>query len=65
MVLGTQSTSGSRVQASVALPAAAGSFVKVQVSAVQPVHAGWATPIDVYFLRTAAAWKLVGLERLP
>jgi hypothetical protein len=35
------------------------------VSAVQPEHASWAVPVDVYFLRNAAGWKLVGLERLP
>jgi hypothetical protein len=64
-VLGTQSTTGGRVQASVTLPAAPGSFIKVQVSAVQPVHASWAVPVDVYFRRNPAGWVLVGLERLP
>ena len=64
-IIGTQSTTGGRVPASVTLPAALGSFIKVQVSAVQPVHASWAVPVDVYFRRNQAGWLLVGLERLP
>ena len=65
MVMGTQATPGGRVQAPVALPTAVGTFIKLQVSAVQPAHTSWAVPVDVYFLRNAAGWKLVGLERLP
>lgn len=54
-----------RMQAPADLPRADGSFIKVSVSAVEPPHAAWATPMDVYFKRTGTAWKLVGLERLP
>ena len=42
-----------------------GRYLKAQVSAVQPPHQSWTTPIDVYFRRTAAGWKLVGLTRQP
>jgi hypothetical protein len=47
------------------LPGETGSFVKVQVSAVQPPHTSWTTPVDAYFRRTSAGWKLVGLTRQP
>ncbi len=47
------------------LPGDAGSYLKVQVSAVQSPHAAWATPIDTYFRRTPAGWTLVGLTRQP
>jgi hypothetical protein len=53
------------VPAPAGLPADVGSYLKAQVSAVQPAHAAWTTPVDVYFRRTAAAWTLVGLTRQP
>ena len=56
---------GNQVQAPAALPTAAGSFVKVQLSAAQPEKGSAAAPVDVYFRRTADGWRLVGLERLP
>ncbi|MGH9146688.1 MAG: hypothetical protein ACRD1Q_08265 [Vicinamibacterales bacterium] len=57
---------GNQVQAPAALPTAAGSFVKIQLSAAQPPAKGTAVaPVDVYFRRTADGWRLVGLERLP
>jgi hypothetical protein len=40
-------------------------FIKVQVSAVHPTHATWATPVDIYFRQRGGQWMLVGLERLP
>jgi hypothetical protein len=43
----------------------AGSFVRVDIKAVNPPHPSWATPVHVYFQRTAAGWRLVGFERLP
>lgn len=50
-------------QAPGSLPAAPGSFIRVSVSAVSPVHASWAAPIHAYFRRSAEGWTLVGLER--
>ena len=46
------------------LPDEAGAYVKVQISATAGPPA-WATPVQAYFRRTAGAWTLVGLERLP
>jgi hypothetical protein len=65
MVLETQTTRTGRLQAPAALPTAAGTFIKLRVSAVQPPHASWSVPVDVHFVRNAAGWRLVGLERLP
>jgi hypothetical protein len=41
------------------------SFVRVSVSAVEPLHPSWTIPVDVYFRRSPEGWKLVGLERFP
>jgi len=51
------------VRAPGALPASG--YLKIEISGVQPPHASWAVPIDVYFHRTPAGWTLVGLDRLP
>ncbi len=47
------------------LPRADRSYIKVSIRAVEPPHAPWAQPVDVYFQRTGGLWKLVGVERLP
>jgi hypothetical protein len=47
-----------------ALPTAADAFVRVDIAAIGgPV--AWAAPVETYFRRTAAGWRLVGFERLP
>jgi hypothetical protein len=56
---------GERLQAPPDLPRADGTFIKVSVSAVEPPHAPWASPVDVYFRRASGEWQLVGIERLP
>jgi hypothetical protein len=43
----------------------AAGFLKLEISAIQPDHPSWSTPIDVYFRRAAGGWTLVGLERMP
>jgi hypothetical protein len=47
------------------LPAAADSFVRIDIAAESASHPAWRQPVRVFFRRTASGWKLVGLERLP
>jgi hypothetical protein len=54
---------GTEARAPGSLPNAG--FVKLEISAIQPAIQSWATPVDAYFRRAAAAWVLVGLDRLP
>ena len=64
--IGSATTSETeRVQAPSDLPRADGTYIKIAVSAVEPPHASWAKPVDVYFRRAGNAWRLVGVERLP
>ncbi len=51
------------ITAPAGLPAADGTFVKVQVSSAGPPHPSWLSPVDVYFKRVGNTWKLVGLDR--
>jgi hypothetical protein len=53
-----------RVQAPVGLPAEAGAYVSVRISATGG-PTSWATPVQAYLRRTADGWMLVGLDRLP
>jgi hypothetical protein len=62
---GPVSTTDRRAKAPQALPAGAGAIVRVQIAAVKPENPSWARPIDVYFRRSANAWTVVGVERLP
>ena len=59
------SSTGSGTKAPGALPAAQGSFIRVDISAVDPPHPSWTTPVHTYFRRTGEGWKLVGFERMP
>ena len=60
-------TTGARaeIQAPSGLPAAAGAYIRVDLTVNHPDHPRWKEPVQAYFLRQAAGWKLVGLERLP
>ena len=55
---------GERLPVAAGLPAATGAFIQVDVRAIDPAHAAWATPVRVYFRRTAQSWALAGLDRL-
>jgi hypothetical protein len=45
------------------LPTTDGSYVRVEIAATHAEYPQWTTPVQAYFLREGAAWKLVGLER--
>ena len=59
----TTATDG-RLKPPADLPRDANSYLKVSIHAVEPPHAPWAKPVDVYFRRAGNAWQLVGVERL-
>ena len=64
--IGTPVTgSGEQISAPSGLPTAAGSFVRVQIKAVDAPHPSWSVPVQAYFTRDGSGWKLVGFERLP
>jgi hypothetical protein len=46
------------------LPAAVGTYIRVAITA-QGGPESWSAPVHAFFLREAAGWKLVGLERVP
>jgi hypothetical protein len=54
-----------RLQAPSDLPRGDGTFIRASVIAVDPPHASWTKPVDVYFRRTGDTWKLVGVDRVP
>jgi hypothetical protein len=45
------------------VPTTIGSFVRVDIEAIDPPHPSWSIPVQAYFKRTASGWTLVGLER--
>lgn len=57
------SSASTMVAAPRSLPRGEGAFVKVDINAVDSVHASWATPVSAYFRHDHGGWKLVGLER--
>ncbi|MGE3841146.1 MAG: hypothetical protein AB7I50_06125 [Vicinamibacterales bacterium] len=63
--LGRSQSQATRIQPPPSLPQAAGTFLKVQISALGAENAAWATPVDAYFRRVGDAWRLVGLDRMP
>jgi hypothetical protein len=64
--IGRTATAGDlQIAAPPGLPTAAGAFIRIDVSAIEPPHPSWQKPVQLYFKRVAGAWRLVGLERLP
>jgi hypothetical protein len=47
------------------LPTAAGGFLEIEISADDPAHPSWSSPVHCYFRRIGDGWQLVGFERLP
>ena len=42
---------------------ASAQFLKVSIRGIDPPHASWATPVNVYLRRAGGAWEVVGVER--
>jgi hypothetical protein len=63
--LGTTVSGGTQMIASVPLPAADGSYIKVALSSTGSAHAAWSTPVDAYFRLRGGTWQLAGFERMP
>jgi len=63
--LGTSSSRSTTMRAPVALPPGEGSFVKVELRAVDAATPAWTQPAHAFFLRTHGGWRLVGFERVP
>ena len=42
----------------------ANEFVMAEIRGKHPRHPGWATPMKVYFRRTADGWRTVGIDRM-
>jgi hypothetical protein len=57
--------SGEQARAPSGLPTGVGSFVRVDIRAVEPPDPSWTVPVHAYFRRTGTGWQLVGFERLP
>ena len=62
--IGETSGTTARLGAPDGLPAAQGTYLHVEITAVDGPHPSWAVPVHAYFWRTATGWKLVGLDRL-
>ena len=62
--LGETRGSATNVNAPNDLPAAAGTYIRVEISANGGPES-WTEPAHAYFRREAAGWTLVGFERVP
>ena len=63
--LGRTTGATPQIKAASGLPGAMGAYVRVDLTADHVDHPSWKEPVRAYFVRHAAGWKLVGLERLP
>jgi len=62
--IGDTSGTTARLAAPDGVPSAPGTYLHLEIAAVDGPHPSWAVPVHAYFWRTGSAWKLVGLERL-
>ena len=62
--LGETRASATNVNAPNDLPAATGTYIRVEISADGGPES-WTEPAHAYFRREAAGWMLVGFERVP
>ena len=58
-------TDGEQVSAPDGLPSSPGSFIRVDIKAVNSPQSSWTIPVHAFFKRTGSGWTLVGFERLP
>ncbi len=63
-MIGTTSSKEARMLAPSELPQAAGSFIRMELSA-EGGPASWSAPVHTYFVREAGGWRLIGFERVP
>jgi len=63
--LGESDGDADALRAPSGLPTEAGSFVRVDLSAVSDAHPSWKAPVHAYFRRGADGWRLVGFDRMP
>ena len=56
---------GEQATAPSGLPASAGSFIRVDIKAVNATDPSWTVPVHAFFKRSGSGWTLVGFERLP
>ena len=63
--IGETRSANESMSAPARLSSTPGAFVKIEIAAVGSKHESWQRPLDVYFVRQQAGWKLIGLERLP
>jgi len=63
--IGRTESANASIAAPRGLPATAGAYIEVDITAESASHPAWAQPVKTYFRNTGGGWKLVGLERLP
>jgi hypothetical protein len=63
--IGETTSASTTIEAPSGLPTASGRFIEVDLAVESEGHPTWRQPVRTWFRRDGAAWKLVGLERLP